>query len=242
MREKLKHLEIKKKKIAIIISTIASSLILLSTLVIILSAKHPGTEIEKIRNILNLKIQISVLQIILLFIFSMGIAYTIYFLRKHYVEIAEKIKKIKKGIKAEEDALKILKEHLKLQNIQTNTAIKNSNNNNIITDIDILATSEKLNSPISIEIKGLKGTVKIEDNKLLFQDKPLNLKQIKTIKEHMERTYPSNMYKIMIFFPYAKIETDDKQKREELKQKGYTEIEISKTKVLISNSYFIKNL
>jgi hypothetical protein len=240
MREKLKHLEIKKKKIAIIISIIASSLIILSTFTIILSAKHPNTEIERIKNILNLKIQISILQIILLFILSVGTAYTVYFLRKHYVEIAEKIKKIKKGIKAEEDALKILKEHLKLQDIQTNTVIKN--NNNTITDIDILATSGKLNAPVSIEIKGLKGTVKIENNKLLFQDKPLNLKQIKTIKEHMERIFPNNTYKIMVFFPYAKIEINDNQKRKELKQKGYTEIEIFKTKVLISNSYFIKNL
>ncbi|MBX0310892.1 MAG: hypothetical protein JHC31_03680, partial [Sulfurihydrogenibium sp.] len=182
MREKLKHLEIKKKKIAITISTIASSLIILSTLTIILSAKHyPNTKIETIKNILNSKIQISILQVILLFIFSVGTTYTIYFLRKHYIEVAEKIKKIKKGIKAEEDALEILKKHLKLQNIQTNTEIKNSNNSNTITDIDILATSEKLNTPISIEVKGLRGTVKIKDNKLIFQDKPLNLKQLKTI-------------------------------------------------------------
>ncbi|MBX0312449.1 MAG: hypothetical protein JHC31_11875, partial [Sulfurihydrogenibium sp.] len=79
-------------------------------------------------------------------------------------------------------------------------------------------------------------------NKLIFQDKPLNLKQLKTIKEHIEKIFPNNTHKIMIFFPYAKIETEDKQKREELKQKGYTEIEIFKTKVLISNSYFIKNI
>jgi hypothetical protein len=46
----------------------------------------------------------------------------------------------------------------------------------------------------------------------------------------------------MIFFPYAKIETNDKQKREELKQKGYTEIETFQTKILISNSYYIKNI
>lgn len=242
MREKLKHLEIKKRKVAIVISTIASSLIILSTLIIIISTKRPSIEIETIKNILNLKIQISILQIILLFIFSIGIAHTSYFLRKHYIEIAEKIKKARKGIKAEKDALRILKEHLKLQNIQTNTEIKDSNNNNTITDIDILATSEKLNAPISIEIKGLKGTVKIEDNKLLFQDKPLNLKQLKTIKKHMEKICLNNVYKIMIFFPYARIETDNKQKREELKQKGYTEIEIFKTKVLISNSYYIKNL
>jgi len=241
MRKKLKRLEIKKKKVAIVISTIASSLIILSTLTIILSTKHPNTEIETIKNTLNLKVQISVLQIILLFILSVGIAYTVYFLRKHYINIAENIKKIKKGIKAEEDALKILKEHLKLQNIQTNKEIRDSNDN-ITTDIDILATSEKLNAPISIEVKGLKGTVKIEDNKVLFQDKPLNLNQVKTIKKYMEKIFPNNVYKIMVFFPYAKIEMDDNHKRKELKQKGYAEIEIFKTKVLISNSYFIKNI
>jgi len=239
MEKKLKDLETKKKKIAVVISTIASSLIILSTLIIILSTEHQNTEIKTVKDTLNSKVQISTLQIVLLFIFSIGITHTIYFLKKHYIEIAKKIKKIKKGIKAEKEALKILKEYLNLQNIQTNKKIT-ENNNNINTDIDIIATSEKLKTPISIEVKGLKGTVKIEDNKLLFQNKALNVNQIKTIKKYMEKTFPNS--KIMVFFPYAKIETNSKHKRKELKQKGYTEIEIFKTKVLISNSYFIKNI
>lgn len=152
-------------------------------------------------------------------VISVGIAYMVYYLRGKQIEFKEREKLLKKGIKAEEDVLNVLK------NLDSSRFVIYSNvefkiGNGRPFDIDFIVVDKKTSTGYFIDVKSYSGYIYVDPEGYVYiNGKKRDFKPAMTLlkfkglfkenRDYFVNKYGIKRYMLAVVFPYSNSVSSD---------------------------------